>query len=141
MIDTPPPAAAPATSKGNVLLVDDDKFLVEMYAGKFTKEGFTTAAFLSVNDALEGIRTGFKPDVIVMDLLMPERDGFSFLAALKEEKLAPDAIKIALTNQSDDTEQKKALDLGATRYIVKASMIPSEVVTAVAEEISKRKTT
>jgi CheY-like chemotaxis protein len=126
-------------SKGKVLLVDDDKFLADMYGMKFDKENYTAQACLSVNDALTVLHGGFVPDVILFDLTMPERDGFSFLQALREEKLAESAIKIALTNQSDDAEKQKAAELGATRYIVKASMIPSEVVNTVAEEMAKRK--
>jgi CheY-like chemotaxis protein len=125
-------------SKGNVLLIDDDKFLADMYSMKFAKENYTIEACLSVKDALTVLRGGFVPDVILFDLTMPEQDGFSFLQTLREEKLAPNAVKIALTNQSEDSEKQKAAELGATRYIVKASMIPSEVVNTVAEELGKR---
>ena len=79
------------------------------------------------------------PDAIVTDLIMPERTGFSLFEALRDEKLAPEALRIALTNESDDAERKRAEDLGADRYMVKATMIPSEVVTAVTDEIAKRK--
>ncbi len=124
-------------TSGSVLLVDDDKFLTNMYSMKFTGAGFTVHACLSVGDALTVLRGGFSPDAIVFDILMPEGDGFSFLEAIKTDKLAPSAIKIALTNQSSDAEKKRAEDLGVDRYIVKASMIPSEVVEAVKGEIAK----
>ncbi|QQG38220.1 MAG: response regulator [Candidatus Kaiserbacteria bacterium] len=125
--------------KKSVLFVDDDKFLADMYGLKFTNGGFTVQACLSVADALEALRSGFQADAIVFDLVMPERDGFSFLQALRDEKLAPQAVRIALTNQSDDSEKKKAEELGVDRYVVKASMIPSEVVALVAQEIGARK--
>src|SRR3989344_5556046 len=127
-----------AGEKGNILLVDDDKFLVDMYGMKFTSNGYQVQACLSVHDALEVLRGGFAADCIVFDLVMPEQDGFSFLQAVANERLAPSAILIALTNQSDDSERAKAEELGADRYIVKASMIPSEVVSVVGEEIQKR---
>ena len=117
-----------AGEKGNILLVDDDKFLVDMYSVKFTSSGYQVQACLSAHDALEALRGGFS-----------EQDGFSFLQAVANERLAPSAILIALTNQSDDSERAKAEELGADRYIVKASMIPSEVVSVVGEEISKLK--
>ena len=125
--------------KGKVLLLDDDKFLADMYSMKFTQEGYEVNACLSADDAIAALRKGFDPDAILFDLVMPGRDGFSFLQAVMSEKLGPRAVKIALTNQSDDSERQKATELGADRYIVKANMIPSEVVTAVGEEIGKKK--
>jgi CheY-like chemotaxis protein len=126
-------------SKGKVLLLDDDKFLADMYSMKFTQEGYEMNACLSVNDAIAALKKGFEPDAVVFDIVMPEHDGFDFLQMLSSEKLAPNAVRIALTNQSDDQERDKAVQLGADRYIVKASMIPSEVVAAVGEEIAKKK--
>jgi DNA-binding response OmpR family regulator len=126
-------------SKGKVLLLDDDKFLADMYSMKFTQEGYEVAAFLSVNDAVAALKKGFDADAVVFDIVMPEHDGFSFLQTLSSEHLAPNAVRVALTNQSDDQERAKATQLGADRYIVKASMIPSEVVAAVGEEIAKKK--
>ena len=72
---------------------------------------------------------------------MPERDGFSLLQTIQGEHLAQSASLIALTNQGMDTEKAKAVSLGVDRYIVKASMIPSEVVAVVGEEIAKKQRT
>ena len=126
--------------KQNVLLIDDDKFLVDMYAMKFTQQGYNTMTALSVRDALNALRGGFKPDAILFDLVMPGEDGFSFIKAVMDEKLAQSAVKIALTNQSDDAERTKVVQLGADKCVVKASVVPSEVVNIVAEALSgKRK--
>ena len=130
MTDTP--------HKGKILLVDDDKFLVDMYSMKFTQEGYDVTACLSVDDAVEALKGGFMPNAVLFDIVMPVNDGFAFLQMMRDQKLATDAIKIALTNQGDEIEQKKATELGASRYIIKATMIPSEVVNIVGEEISKR---
>ena len=129
----------PAQVKGIVLLVDDDKFLLDMYVMKFTAMGYTVSACLSAKEALALLRGGFTPDTILFDLTMPELDGFSFLKAVSEEHLAPESIKIALTNQNDEQERMKIADLGAMRYIVKANMIPSEVVNTITEELTKRR--
>jgi CheY-like chemotaxis protein len=126
-------------TKGNVLLVDDDKFLVQMYGAKFTAAGYTVQVCLSGKDALDAIHAGFAPAVILFDITMPEMDGLTFLKTLSDAKLAPAALKIALTNQSDDAEKAKAGELGATGYIVKASVIPSEVVNTVSAELAKHK--
>jgi len=125
--------------KARVLLLDDDKFLVGMYGMKFSANGFQVQTCLSVPEALQALRGGFSADAIVFDLVMPDQDGFAFLETLRSEHLAPSAVRIALTNQSDDTEKSKAEALGVDRYIIKASMIPSEVVNVVSEEVAKRK--
>ncbi len=129
-----------AETKANILLVDDDKFLLNMYAMKFAQQGFNVQSAFSANEALGMIRQGFAPHVIMFDLIMPECDGFQFLETIRAEKLAPSAIKIALTNQSTDAEKAKAQELGADHFIVKATMIPSEVVNTVQTVLAKGKT-
>src|SRR3989344_5967163 len=96
------------TTKGNVLFVDDDKFLADMYGMKFTSAGYTVQSCLSAVEALTALKSGFAPDAVVFDLMMPERDGFSFLDELLQEHLASGAALIALTNQSDPAEKAKA---------------------------------
>jgi CheY-like chemotaxis protein len=124
--------------KVSVLLVDDDKFLLEMYGMKFSGAGYAIQTCLSAAQALELLRGGFSPAVILFDITMPDTDGFAFLKELSDRGLAPSALRIALTNQSDETEKKKVFDLGASAYIVKATMIPSEVVNTVAKELAKK---
>ena len=126
------------TEKATILLVDDDKFLVDMYSQKFAGAGYTVQACLSAKEALQLLREGFAAGVVLFDITMPDMDGFAFLKALSDESLAKGALKIALTNQGDDAEKAKASELGASRYILKASMIPSEVVNAVGEELAKK---
>jgi DNA-binding response OmpR family regulator len=123
----------------NIILVDDDNFLLEMYGLKFTHEGFKVQTCTSVKAAIEHIRSDAPVDVIVFDLVMPEQDGFSLLETLQSEKLATHALKIALTNQGSDVERKRALDLGADEFVQKASMIPSEVVAYVREALAKHR--
>src|SRR3989344_6228619 len=117
--------------KGTILILDDDKFLLDMYAMKFSQIGFRVHASPSAGEALKTLREGFSPDVILFDLIMPEGDGFSFLDTLKKDNLAPSAVAIALTNQMNEDEKKRIMDMGAVEYIVKATMIPSEVVAEV----------
>ncbi|HEY4524772.1 MAG TPA: response regulator [Candidatus Paceibacterota bacterium] len=129
----------PESTQHSVLLLDDDKFLLDMYGMKFGREGFVVQTCFSTHDALNVLRQGFVPDVILFDLVMPGEDGFAFLQTLRKERLAEHAIKIALTNQSSDPEKAKATELGADKFIVKATMIPSEVVQTVRDTISAKK--
>lgn len=123
----------------SVVLVDDDHFLLDAYSTKLSHQGFSVHAFLGVDDALGALRQGLKPDVILFDLVMPGKDGFTLLSSIRDEKLAPGALLIALTNQMEDEERKKTEELGTSRYLVKASVIPSEVVNIVREELAKKK--
>lgn len=121
-----------------VLLLDDDKFLLEMYRMKFSSAGYAVEACSSVGAALTLLRGPFSPDVILFDMVMPTNDGFDFLRSLKTEKLAHGALLIALTNQSAPEEQKTAEELGVKHYITKAATIPSEVVNRVDEALGRK---
>ncbi len=123
-----------------ILVVDDDKFLRSLYQAKFAKEGFEVVAAQSAGEALQKLRDGLSPSAIMFDIIMPGMDGVEFLHTLKKEKLATSAALVALTNQGEtDGNVEKVKSLGVDGYIVKASMIPSEVVEAVQKVLSGRK--
>ncbi len=124
--------------KDLILLVDDDKFLLEMYGLKFRESGKDVEICLGATEALERLRGGLKASVIVLDIVMPTMDGFALLEAIKEEKLGGDSVVIMLTNQGEASDIEQANKLGADGYIVKASAIPSEVLEKV-DAIVKRK--
>jgi DNA-binding response OmpR family regulator len=111
--------------KMKVLLVDDDKFLLDMYSLKFKKSEIDIETSSSSSNALDKIRTG-DFNVILLDIIMPGMDGMEILKKIREEKLVPGAKVIMLTNQAEEMAQAKAL--GVAGYIVKATTIPSEVV-------------
>lgn len=123
---------------GHVIILDDDRFLSDMYSMKFIQKGFTVEAFDSVSQALEALRKGAKPTAILFDIVMPELSGFDFLRTAKSEKLGGNAVFIALTNQSNDADKAQAESLGVDAYVIKASLIPSEVVAMVVKEIEKK---
>ncbi len=122
----------------DILLVDDDKFLLDMYSLKFSQAGFSVHPCFSVHEALEVLRGGVKPGAIVFDITMPGEDGFSLVKQIKDGKLAEGAKLIALTNQSNDADKKHGEELGVDRYCIKASMIPSEVVQMVKEVLGMK---
>ena len=114
--------------KYKIFIVDDDKFLLNMYVMKFAKEGMDAEAISDPAEALEKIKAGTKPDIILSDMVMPGMDGIEFLSKIKNEKLLPDAIFIILSNQGQQSDIDRAKELGVDGYIVKATTIPSEVI-------------
>lgn len=122
----------------SILIVDDDSFLLDMYALKFSQKGFHVTTASGTLEALEKLRGGFTPDILVVDLVMPAMDGFEFLEVARSEKLVPDALVIILSNLGEQDDIDRGLKLGASGYIIKASATPSEVVQKVSEALEKR---
>ena len=122
--------------KKKVLIVDDDKFLLDMYSVKFKEDGFDVEIGVGGEDALNKLRGGLTPDVIMLDIVMPGIDGFACLEAIKKENLSPNSVVVVLSNQGQDEEVRRARELGADEYIIKASAIPSEVLEQVKKAIS-----
>lgn len=123
----------------NIILADDDRFLLDMYTKKFCDEGYTVEACLAVHEVISTLEGGFSADAVVFDLVMPQEDGFDLLRIIREKNLVREAVLIALTNQSAEEEQAKTEEMGADAFIVKATMIPSEVFKRVDSLISERK--
>ncbi len=115
--------------KYSIYIVDDDKFLLEMYALKFTERGFDVATALSPTEAYNKLKDGAHPDILVLDIVMPVMDGFALLQKLTGEKLLKSTTTIIyLSNLGQKDDIEKGLKLGADGYIIKASSTPSEVV-------------
>lgn len=113
--------------KYKVLIVDDDKFLLDMYSVKFTQGGLSVETATKGEEAIDKIKKGFKPDILIFDVVMPGMDGFEMLNTLKKQALIDNTVAIVLSNQGQQSDIDKATSLGADGYIVKASSIPSEV--------------
>jgi CheY-like chemotaxis protein len=108
-----------------------------MYAVKFKAAGHEVTAFQNGNMVLEALRTKPAPDALLLDMIMPEIDGFQVLEAIKKENLGRTMKKIVLSNQGQESDIEKAHSLGADGYIIKASAIPSEVFAETIQIIEK----
>lgn len=115
-------------SRRKVLLVDDEKFLLEIYSIKFLRRGFDVFACGSADEAITTLEKGYEPDVIVFDITMPHKSGYEFLEELQYLKLAKHALKVALTNESQEAEMRRTKELGAVAHLVKARFTAGEVV-------------
>lgn len=123
-----------------VLIIEDDDTLLQMYRLKFEREGFEV---LSAIDGEAGIgeAVGKKPDVILLDIIMPKVDGFAVLKQLKGDPKTKAIPVILLTNLGQTEDVKKGRSLGADDYLIKASFTPAQVVAKVRDTIAgKRKT-
>ncbi len=126
------------STKYSLLLIDDDQFLLNMYTLKFKNSGFEITAMNNASAALQKLRDGFSPDMILCDLIMPTMGGLEFLKLVKEAHLSPTSAVIVLTNTNQSADIEQAKKFGVDGYIVKASAIPSEVVEEVKAILSKR---
>ncbi len=124
-------------NKKTIFIVDDDIFLLDMYSLKFAQSGFTVETSLGSMKALEKLRTGFSPDILLLDIVMPDMDGFELMEKMNEEHLSPNTLRIVLSNRGQQSDIIRGESLGAKGYIVKANNTPSEVVAKVVEIMNK----
>ncbi len=121
-----------------ILVVDDDKFLIDMYSMKFAEEGFDVETCFNAKEVLEKIDAGLHPDVCLVDIIMPGMDGFQLVEKLKTEGKCADAVVIILSNLGQKEDIDRGLSVGIDGHIVKASATPSEVVAKVKEVIKNK---
>lgn len=122
-----------------ILLVDDDSFLLNMYSLKFSKNNFAVETCQNPEEVLHKLTDGYTPDIILLDIIMPGMDGLDLLSKIRKDNLASKATIIMLTNQSDTKDIDRAKELGVAGYIVKATTIPSEVITKVLDIYNNQK--
>ncbi|NCQ16217.1 response regulator [Candidatus Falkowbacteria bacterium] len=113
--------------KIKILLVEDDSFLLGMYATKFEMENFKV---ITAEDGEKAVRAALKelPDIILLDIILPKQNGFEVLRQLKADQSTANVPVILLTNLSQKDEIEQGLKLGAEDYLIKAHFMPSEVV-------------
>lgn len=110
-----------------ILIVEDNEILNQAYNLLFNHYGFTVETAFNGQEALEKIES-FNPHIILLDLLMPVMNGIEFLEKFSIKKKYKDIKILLLTNLGDDQEIKKAQNLGAHSYALKANMSPDELV-------------
>jgi len=122
----------------SILLVEDDNFLLNMYAAKFEAEKFETHiadnGVKAINLAKEKM-----PDIILLDIMLPKMDGFEVLRALKADGQTKNIPVILLTNLSQKEKVQEGLKLGAVDFLIKAHFMPTEVVAKVREVLGGEK--
>lgn len=126
--------------KKKILIVDDDGFLLDMYAFKFSQNNFEVHTALDGNQGIKKLKEGLKPDVILMDVIMPGMDGFEMFEKINNEKLSENSIKIILSNKGQQEDIDRGMSLGAAGYIIKVNSTPVEVINNVVKILLDKKT-
>lgn len=121
-----------SSGKKRILIVEDEKPLAHALELKMTHEGYETTVAPTGRAGLDEASTG-KYDLILLDLILPEIDGFAILEALKAKKLNP--VIIVLSNLGQDEDRKKAADFGVKNYLVKSNVPLADIVKVVKSSI------
>ncbi|MBF8280249.1 MAG: Alkaline phosphatase synthesis transcriptional regulatory protein PhoP, two-component system, OmpR [Candidatus Magasanikbacteria bacterium] len=120
-----------------ILVAEDDKFLMKVYQSKLGKEGFQVIPAMDGDEAVR-FATEKHPDLMLLDLIMPKKNGFTALAEMKQDKLLKNVPVIILSNLGQDDDIKRGLSLGAAGYLVKAEHSLEEVVQLVRETLARK---
>lgn len=112
-----------------VLIIEDDDFLQGLEAKKLTKEGYDVLTASNSVEAFEKIETNRDINIILLDLLLPDVDGFTILAKIREENKIPNVPIIVFSNLAEDKDVAKANKLGINDFMVKSNFTLDELVT------------
>jgi len=118
-----------------ILVGEDDKFISNIYKTKLAKEGFQVEHGVNGEEILR-LAHERKPDLILLDLIMPVMDGFETLARLKADPELKDIKVVILSNLSQEEDMAKVLDMGAVEYVVKANVSFKEVIECAKKHLS-----
>lgn len=119
-----------------VLIAEDEDVLRRMYAKKFKTEGFEVFEAVNGVETIEMVKKN-KPDIVLLDIIMPLVDGFSILKKMKEDNSLKNIPVILLTNLAQEPDVKEGLKLGAVDYLVKTNFTPAQIVEKVRKILKK----
>lgn len=110
-----------------VLLIEDDQFLRDLMMAKLEDEHFRVEIAVEGNEALKKVKE-LKPDIVLLDLMLPGIDGFEILEFIKKDPDTAEIPVIILSNLGASQDTERAKELGAVDYMIKAQFTPSEIV-------------
>lgn len=111
----------------NILIVEDDKMLRELISKKLEKENYNISAAIDGEEGLKKIKEE-RPDLILLDLILPGIDGFEVLERIKQDQEINKIPVVILSNLGQKEEIEKGLKSGATDYLIKAHFTLGEIV-------------
>ena len=120
-----------------ILIIEDDKFLRELISQKVAKEGYQVTEAVDGEDGAKKAKEE-KPDLVLLDLILPGIDGFEVLSSIKEDPTIAQVPVIIFSNLGQKDDVERGLKLGAVDYLIKAHFMPSEVVAKI-KDLAKKK--
>jgi DNA-binding response OmpR family regulator len=119
-----------------ILIVEDDRFIGEMYVRSLKRAGYDVDWMVDGNDGLIAARNK-QYDLLLLDVMLPERRGSEILEALRgSEDLIPNSRVIVLTNFEQDDESRTAMESRADAYLIKAEITPNKLLSVI-EQLDK----
>lgn len=114
-------------NKKKILIIEDDEHVSRVYEMKFSKEGYNTVLVTNGEEAVEKV-TSEKPNLIILDLMVPRKDGFVILEEIKKNPNAANIPVLVLSNLGGKNDRDRALALGAVDYMVKVENSMQDVI-------------
>jgi DNA-binding response OmpR family regulator len=119
-------------NKKKIVVVEDELMLAEMYKDKLVRVGFDVYSAFDAEEGLELIKK-VKPDLILLDILLPRENGVSLLGRIRKEPGVSETPVIAFSNYDDLETKNEAKNLGAKDYLIKTNYTPQEIVEKIKE--------
>jgi len=126
--------------KKKILIVEDDRSLQNALVEIISREGFEAVSAFDGEEAMEKLKEG-KPDLILLDIILPKKDGYEVLEEIKKDEKTKNIPVLILTNLEEIDNVQKALDLGATTFMVKSDFslkdILEKIKVALGQDVDK----
>lgn len=126
-----------AESKGKILIIEDDRYISKMYQLKLSLEGYEVQVAENGKQGVDKIKE-MMPNIILLDILMPELDGFEVLKIAKSDEATKNIPVLIMSNLGQEDHIQKGMQMGAIGYIVKSQYTPSKVVEKIKETLEKK---
>ncbi len=126
------------SSGRTILLIEDNKFLLKLYQDKLQREGFNVLASLTAEEGLNKIYSK-NPDLIILDIVLPGKNGFEVLEELKQDPRTQNIPVIILSNLEQESDIKRGLKLGACDYLIKTDFSVNKLAKKIRKNLEKSK--
>ncbi|MBU2508805.1 MAG: response regulator [Patescibacteria group bacterium] len=127
----------PEKKKSIILVVEDDKFLLKAYESKLSRAGFQVEKATDGEETMEKLKVA-KPNIILLDLVMPNVDGFEVLAKVHKDPKFKSIPVIVVSNLGQESDVEKAKSLGAAEYLVKSDYSLQQIVDLIKKKLKMK---